>query len=72
MVSAGRFSAADLKFPSKYFTSKLFALHKLPQMQSYCPSCLGIIKTQGMLWWDKGDEGGGAEPGVYSTEKKRT
>jgi len=43
---------------------------KLPQAQSRHHSCLGIIKTQGMLQGeDKGDEEGGAEPGVYSTEE---
>lgn len=76
MVSAGE-TAASLNFPLSYFISKLCLLLenwcKLPRAQSHCRSCLGIIKTQGMLQGeDKGDEERGAKPGVYSTEKKRT
>lgn len=76
MLSAGETLQRVLAFLC-YFISKLCTLlenwHKLPQAQSRHHSCLGIIKAQGMLQGeDKGDGEGGAEPGLYSTEKKRT
>lgn len=59
--------AANLNFPLSYFISKLCNplenWLKLPQAQSCHHSCLGIIKTQGMLQGeDKEQEKGGVEP----------
>lgn len=76
MVSAGE-TAASLQFPFSYFISKLCTLlenwHRLPRAQSRHHSCLGTIKTQGMLQGEgRGHEEGRAELRVYSTEKKRT